>query len=512
MNIVKTTLLLALAAILVSCDDAETDTADKATDVKPATKTQVEDSYRHPSQPHHEEFKSHQKRGGVGHGRHTQESIHNKHAKHAVGEYGKKQRQGHHVENKQASSHHQRSDPSGKQVAEITEKDPLKIFKRRILPIMQSKRSSSCTECHLSGVELKQFILSDQSKTFASLRQRGLIDEKNPDDSKILKFIARKPSKPNPITEKVRKEELAAFRTWIRAAVKNPRLLKAAAGKDVVGLKLPPEVIRHARKDRVLTSFVDNVWSQMGRCINCHSPNRNRRLVKKHGDSVSWIVPRNPQATLQELLDGGNIDLKSPDKSPVLLKPAGQIDHGGGPKFRVGGPTYRNFRSFLRDYAAIVNGKYKSADDLPTPNPELVLLAKQHLRIVGIPAKYDKLPLQVDLFRWNSEQKRWSKDRWGTAFNPIKGKRHMWQSMISLTAPSSSKRAKTIRQKHERLPDGAYLARIYIDRKQKTVKDPDYRLGQAQFVGQVEIRGRWPIGYRPPKIVRFPDSDSSLGR
>jgi hypothetical protein len=49
-----------------------------------------------------------------------------------------------------------------------------------------------------------------------------MIDTKNPDESKILRFIKRTPEKPNLITEKVRKEEYDAFRDWIRAAVADP--------------------------------------------------------------------------------------------------------------------------------------------------------------------------------------------------------------------------------------------------------------------------------------------------
>ncbi|GAB4148942.1 MAG: hypothetical protein Tsb009_22980 [Planctomycetaceae bacterium] len=389
------------------------------------------------------------------------------------------------------------------EVVSLSETDPLKIFNRRILPIMQSNRSSSCTECHLSGVEIKDFILADQSKTFASLRQRGLIDVKNPDDSKILKFIARKPKKTNSLSEKIRLQELTAFRAWIRAAVKDPSLLKAAAGKDVVGLKLPPEVIRHARKDRVMSSFVDNVWSQMGRCINCHSPDRNQRVARKNGEQVSWIVPRDPEATLKKLVDGGNIDLANPEKSSVLLKPCGLEEHGGGPKFQVGGPTYRNFLAFLKDYAATTKGAYRSASDLPKAQSEIAYLTRQHLRIVGIPAGLDKTPLQVDIYRWDDQKQAWSKERWATAFNPIHGKRHMWQSMISVTASPKSARAKAVR-KNRTLPPGTYLAKIYLDRQRRTQKDPQYQLGEKEFVGQVEIKDRWSNGYRPPKVIRFP--------
>jgi len=386
-----------------------------------------------------------------------------------------------------------------------TSEDALAIFKRRILPIMNSPMQSSCTECHLSGVELKDYIHSDQATTFAALRRDGLIDIKNPEKSKILTFIARKPKKPNPINEKIRQKELQAFRAWLNIAAKDPEVLKASTDDKTIGTKLPVEVIRHARKDRVLASFVDNVWSQMGRCISCHSPNRNQRLRKKFGEEISWIVPQNPQATLNNLVEAGNIDTDNPKYSPVLTKPAGIEKHGGGPKFLVGGDAYRRFLVFLKDYAAVVNGKYKAKKDLPKPQSELLLLTRQHLRIVGLPHKWNKLPMRVNIYHWDKANRRWSTDRWATAFSPINGKRHMWQSMISVTARPGSAREKQIRHQHV-LPAGKYLARLYVDFDKKTRKNPNHEFGKREFIGQVEFHGKWPIGYRPPKIIRAPKS------
>ena len=98
--------------------------------------------------------------------------------------------------------------------------DALELFQKRILPIMNAPNPSSCSECHLSGVDLKNYIHPTQSKTFASLRKQGLIDINAPEQSKILEFIARAPkSGATPISEKVRQQELEAFRSWIVAAM-----------------------------------------------------------------------------------------------------------------------------------------------------------------------------------------------------------------------------------------------------------------------------------------------------
>ena len=48
------------------------------------------------------------------------------------------------------------------------------IFAKRIMPIFKSPNPSSCTECHLAGVDLKNYILPSHRDTFLSLRDQGL--------------------------------------------------------------------------------------------------------------------------------------------------------------------------------------------------------------------------------------------------------------------------------------------------------------------------------------------------
>lgn len=386
--------------------------------------------------------------------------------------------------------------------AEFANLSAAEIFNRRILPILRSDKESSCTECHFGGVELQNYIHEDQATTFASLRDEGLIDVKSPDKSKLLAFIARSPDKEDPLLAKVRQTEYQAFRAWINAAVRQPELL-ASKTDEKVGTELPVEVVRHLRRDRVLQSFVENIWSEMGRCINCHSPERNARLVKKHGDQVSWIVPRDPAATLERLVEGGNIDTEYPDDSPLVLKPAGLQDHGGGPKFAVGSRTDKNFRRFLNDYAAVVGGKYKRTEQLPEPSQEVTARTSQHLRIVDLPAELNKKLLRTDIYRRIGSG--WSDTPWGTAENPINGEKNMWQSMVFFVAPRDSRRAEqSAWDKEMQLPAGRYLIKIYIDRDDKTKKDRDYELGDADFFGQVEFDGQWQPGYQPPKTIQAP--------
>src|SRR5260370_7933962 len=86
--------------------------------------------------------------------------------------------------------------------ASCAEATPEQVFERRIVPIFKSANPSSCVQCHLSGVDLKNYILPSSEKTFLSLRDQGLIDLKAPAAPKILKLInMRKDNRdgPNPL-------------------------------------------------------------------------------------------------------------------------------------------------------------------------------------------------------------------------------------------------------------------------------------------------------------------------
>ena len=377
--------------------------------------------------------------------------------------------------------------------------EALAVFEKRILPIFQAKKPSSCTECHLSGVELADYIHPDQEKTFASLVSAGLIDLQNPDDSKILRFINRRPDEPSLITDKVRKQEFEAFQSWIRAAVKDADLL-AGKSSESIGPQIPDEVIRHARRDRVLASFIENVWTEVGRCAACHSPDRNQKQVKDHGEQVSWIQLRDTQATLNHMVDAGIINSDEPLESMLLTKPTMQVEHGGGQKMVVGDRTYKQFRRFIDDYASVVNGKYHAAADLPEASRELSVVTDIWFRITDVPPRYDKMLLQADLYRWTGD--RWSEHRVASSDRLVFGKGKLWQHSLSLTAPRGSAWAREIESK--RLPTGRYLVKLYIDQAGKLQKDFRAELGDDEFVGQIEVESRWPAGYGRMTTVKFP--------
>lgn len=376
------------------------------------------------------------------------------------------------------------------------------IFQKRILPIFQSPNPSSCTQCHLSGVELKDYILPTEEATFASLVKAGLVDPQQPKSSKIIEFIRRSPQTPSLIQKKVREQELAAFELWILAAANNPQLLGTAKNGQPIGPQLPEEVIRHARQDHVLASFIENVWTEAARCAACHSPDRNQKQVKEYGEQVSWMRLNDPSATLQNMVTAGIVDPDQPEQSLLLRKPTLQVEHGGGQKMIVGDRTYKQFRRFLDDYAKVVQGKYRTAEELPSANNEVAVITEIWLKIEDIPAKYDKQLLQVDLYR--DTDSGWSKERVATSDRAVFGPQNLWQHSLTLTAQRGTTWAGKLQD--QKLPPGRYLAKLYIDQTGKLQKDYTQKLDESNFVGQVELETRWPTGYGKMTKISFPQN------
>ncbi len=105
---------------------------------------------------------------------------------------------------------------------------PLDLFNSRILPIFRSPKPASCIQCHLASVDLKNYILPSHEKTFASLRDQGLVDLDSPRKSKILGLIRMgekdRDQGARLIHQKMRRAEYEAFSAWLTACCNDPEL------------------------------------------------------------------------------------------------------------------------------------------------------------------------------------------------------------------------------------------------------------------------------------------------
>ena len=370
------------------------------------------------------------------------------------------------------------------------------------MPIFKSPNPSSCTECHLAGVDLKNYIHPSHEKTFLSLRDQGLIDLENPADSKILRLIAMGGSTnqgASLISAKVRDAEYAAFADWIKATSNDPRLRNAPKlqPQELAKPVRPNAVIRHARMDRVLASFEENVWSQRFRCSGCHSANgsENQKLVAEHGEEVTWMKD-SAEATLKHLAESDNISVQKPERSRLLLKPLNEVKHGGGQKMLAGDMAYKAFRTFLEDYANTVKDRYVTASELPQPKVRNATFGTEiWFKITETPPEWAERLLQVNVHAWNAEQKTWEAEPIATSDRGVSGKFKLWQHNLMLMAAKDSERAKQWRGAKPSLPPGRYLVKAYVDANERLKREWESALGASDYVGEAIVETKWPSGY-----------------
>jgi len=377
------------------------------------------------------------------------------------------------------------------------------LFERRIVPIFNSPNPSSCVQCHLAGVDLKNYILPSAEKTFASLRDQGLIDLDSPERSKILKLIdmgAQDKRGAALIHAKTRQAERDAFAAWIKACAADPKL-RAVAKLDAgerAGPTKPEDVIRHARKDRLLESFERNIWAMRFRCMSCHiegTPD-NDKLRKEHGDRVAWIKKAGAEATMEYLIASKLIDVKNPDQSLLLLKPLGEESHKGGVKILPGDQAHKSFRAWIDDVAAIRGDKYTTAADLPAKDTGALRFGSEAwFKLTETAADWGDKLLQVNIYKWDAGKRNWETEPIATSDRAVWGKGKLWQHNITLLAAPGSERAATWKKGKPSLAPGRYLVKVFVDRDGRLARDWKATLGDAEYAGQAEFQAQWREGY-----------------
>lgn len=385
--------------------------------------------------------------------------------------------------------------------------DPAKVFEQRILPIFKSPDPSSCVRCHLAAVDLKDYILPSATDTFLALREQGLIDLGKPDDSKILALINRGADEKGAglIAAKRQKAEYEAFAAWIRACAADPALRNATRPAKAPALATKPvEVVRHARKDRMLESFEANIWSLRFRCMNCHTEGtpQNDKLVKEHGARVAWFKKGGPEATMEYLLASKLIDTDKPEKSLLLTKPLNEVKHGGGVKIVVGDQGYKAIRSWLEDVAAIRRGRYAKATDLPAAGDAPKQFGTEAwLKLDKTPAAWGDKLLMVQVFAWDAKANTWESEPVATSDRVVWGKGRLWQHTVTLLAAPGSERARAWEKGRPSLPPGKYLVKVFVDARERLKTDWKAPLGPEDFAGQVEVQARWREGYNAMTVA-----------
>jgi hypothetical protein len=418
----------------------------------------------------------------------------------------------------------------------------LAVFEQRIMPIFRSPEPSSCVQCHLASLDLKSYILPSAEKTFVSLRDQGLIEVNHPEKSKILTLIQMGEKDLDRgaklIHAKTRKAEYEAFLAWIEACCADARLrdLPPLAAAELAKPDRPDAVIRHNRKDRLLDSFVRNVWSQRMRCFPCHTPfeldsasqqhpkarETHRQFEEQFGQRMNFFK-ETPEATLRQLIVSSRkpakghlpvINVEQPAKSLLVLKPlakvpekdaSGQIakpsyaepvTHGGGKKMFPDDQTYKSFLAWLKDYARVVRDEYAAAEDLPLDN---WYPTNQVLRLSDAPESWATLAgVQLVVHSWNAKRAAWNAEPIAFTQGPVTPRRMVNGTLFLLAAKGKQAQLDT---EAVALAPGKYLVKAYVDSRGLLAADPALMLGENEYYGQVEVDAQWREGFQQAEMV-----------
>lgn len=416
------------------------------------------------------------------------------------------------------------------------------LFQRRIMPIFRSSKPSSCVQCHLASVDLKNYILPSHEDTFLSLRDQDLIDTSNPGESRILKLISMgakdRDEMAKRIHAKTRQAEFEAFAAWIQVCCDDKELVNRPPLSDDVLAKpaVSDEVIRHGRKDRVLDSFVRNVWSQRMRCFPCHTPDeinaedpKHEKAKQRHGDFVQEYGARmnlfkaTPEETMRSLMASSRkrsskhlplINLDDPAKSLFVLKPTSKVpakdesgqmgkpssvdpvSHMGGLKMHVDDVSYKAVMRWIQDLADIEHGRYESAGDFPMDN---WYPSKHVIRVKEVPVTWPKLG-RVQLFVH-------AHDEDGPQEQPIAftqslvTPRRMVNGSLMVLRSSDRELGVTWDPNGVTLAPGTYTVKVYLDEKGKIESSPGAMLDREDFRGQVTFTAKWGEGFKNAETV-----------
>lgn len=252
----------------------------------------------------------------------------------------------------------------------------LRLYDERIDPLFRDDRPSTCNQCHLSGINLRQYVQGTPCETYACLVEQRLVDQDDPKNSKVLAWIERAEPESELITQQVIDAEYEAFFEWIAfnsrceqcAEVSCP--LPTDAGTFCPDENEDPHAVTTdaglvdpggCSRAELETVFRTTVYDQRGRCSPCHF----NVAESAEYEAPLWIevapdCETGARVTMDNVVRNGYVDFDEPEQSLLLLKPLaesqGGLPHGGGDKFdNQDDPGYRAFLYFVRRLADCPN-------------------------------------------------------------------------------------------------------------------------------------------------------------
>lgn len=244
------------------------------------------------------------------------------------------------------------------------------LYQRRIAPLLEADRPSSCNRCHLSGVDLAAYIQGDACSTMVCMHAKGLVDFDAPEDSVVLDWISRGAPDSPLITREIIQEEHAAMLAWIgyyadcgtelcevgeNPCGDDPTHHDCVLPDQAPDDPMPFEDPGGCEEKTLEAMFSAKVYAWRGRCGPCHFANSDTSLDGPHWIDVGSCDLGSLQ-TMRNVVNGGYLNPDNPAQSLLLLKPLaeeqGGVRHGGHDKINsFEDPGYTDMLAWIERWA-----------------------------------------------------------------------------------------------------------------------------------------------------------------
>jgi len=250
------------------------------------------------------------------------------------------------------------------------------FYEKRIAPLLDEERPSSCNQCHLAGVDLSVWLKETPCQTMACMEAEGLVDLDDPPSSLVLTWIGRAKPESEGITASVIEQERMGMLEWIEreATCSTCGTIDDPCGKeeeepavgDCESNEVDPQTYAFDDpgdcSDKTLEGlFAASFFPFRRRCWPCHFES----FPDKTPEAPKWIAvgacATASLATFRNVQERGYIDLDDPSQSLWILKPLsedlGGMEHGGGEKFHdLDEDAAKLILYFSERYAACMKG------------------------------------------------------------------------------------------------------------------------------------------------------------
>ncbi len=247
-------------------------------------------------------------------------------------------------------------------------------YESRVEPLLQAE-VSTCSQCHLTGVGLANYVRQDACHTMACMIELGEVNLQDPSASPILARVGQAAPDSELITTSVIEAEYLGLFEWITFSAQCHesacgQLVDPCAGNaDLAPSRVNGSPTGLCDISDLTEQFDKKVLAWKGRCGACHSSGATTN------GAPGWLDLESAERTLFNVLGRSMVDIAEPSRSTILTKPLSTADplgiaHGGGNKFADrSDPTYQDIRQWVEYFAACHTGTPQQLPEVTITSP-----------------------------------------------------------------------------------------------------------------------------------------------